>query len=138
MVIDDKYTQIVSDLRDKYPAIEFGYDWYNRLSIVVYRPTFYNEVRISKSFRPIHLGRELPNLRSFYLTENHARSAIGAYVTQATAKFETCLEALQNLQESLGFKVDHDAYAVDDSGLELWKTIDFEMGGFNFSFILPS
>jgi hypothetical protein len=133
---------IADTLLQKYPKITFQRNNYG-IEIFYYTVSFSrcrlfypyfidSSIKICKSEKRINTS--IPNLDSFYLTEEAARKAIGEHIPAAEAKFQECLTALNQLKKDMNFNMSYtlegDTHGIDST----YPYISFEMGGFEFTF----
>lgn len=120
-------------LLDKYPDVTL---WRGPYSIEAFRYTpyyFLGEIKILTRTVAIIAGDRVPNLDSCFLTKEAAKQAVEKLLPAAQEKYEKCVAALCELEESLDFEV---SYVVegDTHGVEDHATIEFKMEGIEFTF----
>lgn len=122
---------VATTLLQQYPDVTFDRHQYG--IDVIHYVVHFSGGRIQVGKRKRGINNSVFSLDSYYLTEQAAKQAIGEHIPAATAKFEQCLTALNQLKQSMDFDV---SYSVegDTHGIQDYPYISFKMGGFDFTF----
>lgn len=125
---------IADQLRQKYKNITLVHHKYG-IDIVYYTVFYSDGIKTHKTKRSI--SNKLPNLDSYYLTEQDAINAIEPFVPQAIKKFNDCLDKLKRLKNELDFDLGHCIYG-DTHGIEDYPYLSFKLNGFSFLFTIEN